>query len=256
MPRLKLEPGWMAEVLRLTLLAPDIVEAILDGRVTTNFDLHFEAAASMLFGSTPEVYRAPALPLGYDFTGIVHVHGALPRVRDLVLTDADFGRAYLTEGWAQRCLVAVFGQFTVLFVGYSHNDVVMHYLARALPADGVAGRFALTEEDGSWDLLGIRPIRFTKGTGADAYNELYDGVQPLAERAARGAASIAVVTTLTVVCHAVRRASRQASIRSRTRACSQWVPSSSSSRSATSSRLQPSLCAALMKRTRPSASRL
>jgi hypothetical protein len=29
---LKLEPGWVAEVLRLTLLAPDIVEAILNGR--------------------------------------------------------------------------------------------------------------------------------------------------------------------------------------------------------------------------------
>lgn len=28
----KLEPGYVAEVLRLTLLAPDIVEAILDGR--------------------------------------------------------------------------------------------------------------------------------------------------------------------------------------------------------------------------------
>lgn len=155
--------------------------------VTTNFDLHFETAASMLFGSTPEVYRAPALPLGYDFTGIVHVHGALPRARDLVLTDADFGRAYLTEGWARRFLVDVFRQFTVLFVGYSHNDVVMNYLARALPADGVAGRFALTEEDGNWDLLGIKPIRFNKGTGANAYHELYDGVQRLAERATRGA---------------------------------------------------------------------
>lgn len=155
--------------------------------VTTNFDLHFETAASTLFGSTPEVYRAPALPLGYDFTGIVHVHGALPRARDLVLTDADFGRAYLTEGWGRRFLVDVFRQFTVLFVGYSHNDVVMHYLARALPVDGVAGRFALTEEDGSWDLLGIKPIRFTKGAGADAYKELYDGVQRLAERATRGA---------------------------------------------------------------------
>lgn len=155
--------------------------------VTTNFDLHFETAASTLFGSTPEVYRAPALPLGYDFTGIVHVHGALPRARDLVLTDADFGRAYLTEGWGRRFLVDVFRQFTVLFVGYSHNDVVMHYLARALPVDGVAGRFALTDEYGSWDLLGIKPIRFTKGAGADAYKELYDGVQRLAERATRGA---------------------------------------------------------------------
>ncbi len=65
--------------------------------VTTNFDLHFENAANALFGAIPDVYRAPALPLGYDFSGIVHVHGALPRARDLVLTDADFGRAYLRK---------------------------------------------------------------------------------------------------------------------------------------------------------------
>jgi hypothetical protein len=155
--------------------------------VTTNFDLHFETAANALFGAVPDVYRAPALPLGYDFSGIVHVHGALPRARDLVLTDADFGRAYLTEGWARRFLVDVFRQYTVLFVGYRHNDVVMNYLARALPADSVAGRFALTDEDGSWELLGITPIRFVKGNGADAFKELYDGVQRLAERTTRGA---------------------------------------------------------------------
>lgn len=154
--------------------------------VTTNFDLHFETAANSLFGAVPDVYRAPALPLGYDFSGIVHVHGALPRARDLVLTDADFGRAYLTEGWARRFLVDVFRRFTVLFVGYSHNDVVMNYLARALPASSVAGRFALTEEDGSWELLGIKPIRFVKGAGTDSFKELYDGVQRLAERTTRG----------------------------------------------------------------------
>jgi hypothetical protein len=155
--------------------------------VTTNFDLHFETAANALFGAVPDVHRAPALPLGYDFSGIVHVHGALPRARDLVLTDADFGRAYLTEGWARRFLVDVFRRYTVLFVGYSHNDVVMNYLARALPAESFAGRFALTDEDGSWELLGSQPIRFVKGAGADPFQELYDGVQRLAERTARGA---------------------------------------------------------------------
>ncbi|MDH4610332.1 DUF4020 domain-containing protein [Pseudomonas sp. BN102] len=155
--------------------------------VTTNFDLHFETAAESLFGATLDTYHAPALPLGNDFTGIVHLHGALPRTRSLVLTDADFGRAYLTEGWARRFLVDVFRRYTVLFVGYSHNDVVMNYLARALPTEGVAGRFALTDEDGSWDLLGIKPIRFNRGMGADAYQELYEGVQTLAERATRGA---------------------------------------------------------------------
>lgn len=155
--------------------------------VTTNFDLHFETAANALFGAVPDVYRAPALPLGYDFSGIVHVHGALPRARDLVLTDADFGRAYLTEGWARRFLVDVFRRYTVLFVGYRHNDIVMNYLARALPADRLAGRFALTDEDGSWELLGIKPVRFVKGVGGDAFKELYDGVQRLAERTTRGA---------------------------------------------------------------------
>lgn len=155
--------------------------------VTTNFDLHFEAAANALFGAVPDVYRAPALPLGYDFSGIVHVHGALPGARDLVLTDADFGRAYLTEGWARRFLVDKFRRYTVLFVGYSHNDTVMNYLARALPTDSVAGRFALTDEDGSWELLGIKPIRFLKGAGADPFKELYDGVRRLADRTRRGA---------------------------------------------------------------------
>ncbi len=36
---LKLEPGWVAEVLRLTMLAPDIIEAILDGRQPRHLNL-------------------------------------------------------------------------------------------------------------------------------------------------------------------------------------------------------------------------
>jgi len=154
--------------------------------VTTNFDLHFETAAKEIYGSSPVVYRAPALPLGYSFHGIVHVHGALPHASSVVLTDADFGRAYLTEGWARRFLLDVFRTHSVLFVGYSHDDVVMNYLARALPADGSAGRYALTEAVGNWKLLGIQPIRFIKGEGAEAFRELYQGVAKLAERGARG----------------------------------------------------------------------
>lgn len=154
--------------------------------VTTNFDLHFEAAAQTIFGRCPDVYRAPALPLGRYFRGLVHVHGALTHPPEMILTDADFGRGYLTEGWARRFLVDVFRTYPVLFVGYSHSDVVMNYLARALPADGVMDRYALTEEDGDWRLLGITPIPFRKGTGENVYQELYDGVRCLAERAIRG----------------------------------------------------------------------
>lgn len=38
--KLKLEPGWVAEVLRMTLLAPDIVQAIIDGRQSRHLNLH------------------------------------------------------------------------------------------------------------------------------------------------------------------------------------------------------------------------
>lgn len=155
--------------------------------VTTNFDLHFETAAQTLYGKELEVYRAPALPHGSRFAGIVHVHGALPKDQELVLTDADFGRAYLTEGWARRFLVDVFRNYTVLFVGYSHDDTVMNYLARALPPDSVRGRFALTEQDGNWQLLGIQPMRFSMVDGPDKFKELNDGVARLADWAMRGA---------------------------------------------------------------------
>ena len=63
--------------------------------VTTNFDLLFDAAARGLFDEQPDLFKAPALPLGREFNGIVHVHGRLDRPQGMVLTDADFGRAYL-----------------------------------------------------------------------------------------------------------------------------------------------------------------
>ena len=37
---LKLEVGWVCEVLRMTRLAPDIIRAILDGRQPRHLNLH------------------------------------------------------------------------------------------------------------------------------------------------------------------------------------------------------------------------
>lgn len=71
--------------------------------VTINFDDHFRGAAQIVYGAVPETYHAPALLLGDDFKGIVHLHGSVPGdAKKLVLTDADFGRAYRTQGWARR----------------------------------------------------------------------------------------------------------------------------------------------------------
>ena len=155
--------------------------------VTTNFDTLFEEAAKERFGTQPEAFRAPALPLGRDFAGIVHVHGSIDSSKDMVLTDADFGRAYLTEGWARNFLLDLFRTFTALFVGYGHNDMVMNYLARALPVDQTQSRFVLTDEaDGNrWESLGIKPVTFPK-LDKDDYSGLYKGISGLSEHATRG----------------------------------------------------------------------
>ncbi|MDE0002617.1 MAG: DUF4020 domain-containing protein [Rhodospirillaceae bacterium] len=155
--------------------------------VTTNFDLLFEDAAQEIFPARPELFRAPALPLGRSFSGIVHVHGSLDRPDDMVLTDADFGRAYLTEGWARRFLVELFRSFTVMFVGYGHNDPVMKYLARALPAQESQKRFALTEDPDAdhWPVLGIEPVPYPRKPGDDHVG-LGKGIHGLANHARRG----------------------------------------------------------------------
>ena len=74
--------------------------------VTTNFDLLLEGAAG---GENPKVSNAPVLPLGKRFQGIVHIHGSVNEPKEMVLTNLDFGRAYLTEagGWARRFLGGV-----------------------------------------------------------------------------------------------------------------------------------------------------
>ena len=165
--------------------------------VTTNFDLLFEQAAEKLFDSQLEVSRAPALPLGNRFKGIVHIHGAInppdehgviSPAGEMVITDLDFGRAYLNEGWAARFLVELFSNFTILFVGYRHNDTIMNYLARALPAREANRRFALTGEcdndTNRWDLLGIAPINYPQSNNDD-HSALDEGVRGLATLAQR-----------------------------------------------------------------------
>ena len=153
--------------------------------VTTNFDLLFEAASDQVFGSLPTVFRASALPRGDEFSGIVHVHGDVTVDIDMVLTDEDFGRAYLTGGWARRFLVALFQTKPVLFVGYSHSDTIMEYLARAIPVSNPR-RFILTDkpDDPKWSRLGIEPIVFDEND-FEAQNE---GVAKLAATVNRGAA--------------------------------------------------------------------
>lgn len=109
--------------------------------ITTNFDALLGEACK-LTGTELQQWVGPALPLGDDFSGIVQIHGTLdPNEQQMVLTDADFGQAYVTRSWASRFLTEVFSHFTVLFIGYSHRDPIMRYFSHGLPRN--TSRFAL-----------------------------------------------------------------------------------------------------------------
>lgn len=152
--------------------------------VTTNYDLHLEQV-SRSKGLNLDVYRAPALPVGDDFTGIVHLHGALDQPpRRLVVTDEDFGHAYLREAWAARFLERMFAAFSVAFIGYSHGDIVMQYLARSLGREG--RRFVFTHDANSreWRRLGLRPVHYP--VDGASHLPLVDGLERWTELTAWG----------------------------------------------------------------------
>lgn len=137
--------------------------------VTTNYDRHLESALRDRWFDTIEIYKAPALPLAIDFSGLVYLHGSADQEpMRLVATDQDFGRAYLTEGWAARFVHELFVERTVLFIGYSHNDPVVTYLARGLTRKGL-GRFVLAPKNeglDQWRYLGVELIEYPLRTGS------------------------------------------------------------------------------------------
>lgn len=118
--------------------------------ITTNFDrLFVEAMKSEKLTSKKlavETYKAPLLPVPKQrWDGLVYLHGLLPpspsarNLADLVVSSADFGRAYLTERWAARFLSELFRNFSVCFVGYGINDPILRYTLDALAADRASG---------------------------------------------------------------------------------------------------------------------
>lgn len=152
--------------------------------VTTNYDRHLSTALDAANVDVDE-YRAPALPMGDDFDGIVYLHGSLDRdPRHLVVTDQDFGRAYLRDAWAARFLERMYATYTVLFIGYSVSDIVMRYLARSL--SDVQPRFALTHQPGrsDWRSLQIGPVGYD--AESSEHSHLTGVIDEWATEASRG----------------------------------------------------------------------
>lgn len=114
--------------------------------ITTNFDTFFEQADGNL-GLGRDYHAGPILPIprndrAASWRSLVYLHGRLGQGanHDLVLTSADFGRAYLTEAWAARFVARLFSEFTVLFIGYSLNDPVLRYMTDAFAAESAEKR--------------------------------------------------------------------------------------------------------------------
>ena len=137
--------------------------------VTTNYDTMFEQVLAIRGIEGIKIYNSPALPLGNQFNGIIHVHGNVYDPESMILTDEDFGKSYITEGYVSRFLIKLFESYHVLFIGYSYEDVIVKYLTRAITTYGSNKRFILIgEESKEFNLLGIQSICF----GKNQYNIL------------------------------------------------------------------------------------
>ncbi|WP_208108383.1 SIR2 family protein [Paludibacterium purpuratum] len=115
--------------------------------VTTNFDRLFEAEQK---GKSLARHEPPAFPdlnFGSTIEGITYLHGRLVDIgsesHPYVLSSADFGRAYLSEGWATNFIRHLLEQYTVVLVGYQAEDPPIKYLLQGLNHDGQYDRSRL-----------------------------------------------------------------------------------------------------------------
>lgn len=139
--------------------------------VTTNFDLLFEAADTTLKSASP-----PHLPdprRHHDLEGITHLHGKVTETYDgaandgFVLSSSEFGRAYVSDGWATKFIAALIEKYVVVFVGYTADDPPVQYLLEALNRDaGSKGSIyafqagTSTDAESRWRHKGVQPIAY------------------------------------------------------------------------------------------------
>jgi hypothetical protein len=153
--------------------------------LTTNFDTLFERAARASGMANVPSYSGVSMPrAGSDRDhGILHLHGRIAdealglEPTDLILTSADFGDAYLRNGWASRYIEDRMRLGSIVLIGYRAEDAAMRLLLETLDADrdrfrdlhdidaierGAAGSASV------WKAKGVKPIEF------DDYDAIYE----------------------------------------------------------------------------------
>lgn len=156
---------------------------------TTNFDRLFEMAL-------PETkkFLPPALPElqhGVLPTGLTYLHGRLPdsgeESYNYVLSSADFGRAYLAQGWATSFIRQLLSKYTVVLLGYRAEDPPVKYLLQGLESSsGYVGQAIYAFDQGSpeeidalWRDRGVRPIAYPESL---SHQSLWETLDAWAER--------------------------------------------------------------------------
>ncbi|QBR37711.1 hypothetical protein ETW23_17920 [Leisingera sp. NJS201] len=102
--------------------------------------------------------------------GVTYLHGRIQSPdyphHDYILSSADFGRAYLAEGWATKFVRAFLDQYTVVLVGYQAESPPVKYLLQGLNHDGLRDtanlyafdRGRLEDIEVKWRDRGVTPI--------------------------------------------------------------------------------------------------
>ena len=173
----------------------DLIKRISSSRagapqiVTTNFDRLFEIGGT---GAKAGPHVPPALPdlaRGASIEGITYLHGRLAEAGAVdhryVLSSADFGRAYLADGWATDFVRELLKRYTVVLVGYQAEDPPIKYLLQGLSQDGEHDRSRLyvldkglhEDIEAKWRDRGATAVAFP------GYPQLWQTMEAWAERA-------------------------------------------------------------------------
>ena len=159
--------------------------------VTTNFDRLFDDC-----GRNLKIWQPPRLPdplRQNEINGVVYLHGrSTPTYTGaegdgFILSSSEFGRAYLSDGWATTFIREILGKYVVVFVGYTADDPPVHYLLEALRrASGkLENTYAFQSGDHNdaaarWRHKGVQAIPYSPD---NAHAALWQSLEAWAERA-------------------------------------------------------------------------
>lgn len=154
--------------------------------VTTNFDLLFEQASDF---SLP-IYQAPFFPRldhGMSIEGITYLHGQLApsnaEKHDYILSSADFGKAYLSQGWATDFVRSLLETKTVMLVGYQAEDPPLKYLLQGLNQSLSLGSSIYALDVGSDNDVSSRwANKGVKGVACSSFEDLWRELNLWSER--------------------------------------------------------------------------